>query len=145
MVQERRGAPGGGHAEHRLRDPERPSSGLPGRPGLCAGGVLQPPLRKVPGVQLHHGAHAAVQRPERRGGAQRHRGARLHGRRPPSARRGRRTASLQYPHNTSTSSPSSRVLTTTRCATSTSAACGLPAPQLHCRLSHRARAQDAAE
>ena len=23
--------------------------------------------------------------------------------------------------------------------------CGLPAPQLHCRLSHRARAQDAAE
>ena len=35
--------------------------------------VLQPraPLRKVPGVQLPHGAHAAVQRPERRGGAQR--------------------------------------------------------------------------
>ena len=34
--------------------------------------------RKVPDVQLPHGAHAAVQRPERRGGAQRHRGARLH-------------------------------------------------------------------
>ena len=51
-----------------------------GRPGLCAGRVLQPgaPLRKAPGVQLPHGAHAAVQRPERRGGAQRHRGARLH-------------------------------------------------------------------
>ena len=31
-----------------------------------------------PGVQLPHGARAAVQRPERRGGAQRHRGARLH-------------------------------------------------------------------
>ena len=62
------------------RDPERPSSGLPGRPGLCAGGVLQPraPLRKVLGVQPPYGAHAAVQRPERRGGAQRHRGARLH-------------------------------------------------------------------
>ena len=29
MVRERRGA---GHAEHRLRDSERPSSGLPGRP-----------------------------------------------------------------------------------------------------------------
>ena len=29
-------------------------------------------------VQVPHGAHAAVQRPERRGGAQRHRGARLH-------------------------------------------------------------------
>ena len=42
---------------------QRPSSGLPGRPRLCAGGVLQPraPLRKVPGVQLPH--HAAVQRP----------------------------------------------------------------------------------
>ena len=51
-----------------------------GRPGLCAGRVLQPraPLRKVPGVQLPHGAHAAVQRPKQRGGAQRHRGARLH-------------------------------------------------------------------
>ena len=48
--------------------------------GLCAGRVLQPgaPLRKVPGVQLPHGAHAAVQRPKQRGGAQRHRGARLH-------------------------------------------------------------------
>ena len=34
--------PGGSHAEHRLRDPERPSSGLTGRPGLCAGRVLQP-------------------------------------------------------------------------------------------------------
>ena len=33
-------------------------SGLPGRPGLCAGRVFQPraPLRKVPGVQLPHGA-----------------------------------------------------------------------------------------
>ena len=41
---ERRGAPGGSHAEHRLRDPERPSSGLTGRPGLCAGRVLQPRL-----------------------------------------------------------------------------------------------------
>ena len=30
MVRERRGAPGGSHAEHRLRDPERPCSGLPG-------------------------------------------------------------------------------------------------------------------
>ena len=49
MVRERRGAPGGGFAG----DPERPSSGLPGCPGLCAGGVLQPraPLRKVPGVR----------------------------------------------------------------------------------------------
>ena len=28
---------GGSHTEHRLRDPERPSSGLPGSPGLCAG------------------------------------------------------------------------------------------------------------
>ena len=37
VVRERRGAPGGSHAEHRLQDPERPSSGLPGRPGLCAG------------------------------------------------------------------------------------------------------------
>ena len=42
VVRERRGAPGGSHAEHRLRDPERPSSGLTGRPGLCAGRVLQP-------------------------------------------------------------------------------------------------------
>ena len=40
-------------------DPERPSSGLPGRFGLSSRGVLQPsaPLRKVPGA---HGAHAAV-------------------------------------------------------------------------------------
>ena len=48
--------------------------------GLCAGRVLQPgaPLRKVARVQLPHAAHAAVQRPEQRGGTQRHRGARLH-------------------------------------------------------------------
>ena len=48
--------------------------------GLCAGRVLQPraPLRKVARVQLPHGARAAVQRPERSRGAQRHRGARLH-------------------------------------------------------------------
>ena len=71
---------GGGHAEHRLRDPERPSSGLPGRFGLCVGGVLQPRafVRKVPGVQLPHGAHAAVHGASGRGGAQRHRGACLH-------------------------------------------------------------------
>ena len=63
-----------------VRDPERPSSGLSGHPGLGAGRVLQPraPLRKVARVQLPHGAHAAVQRPERSGEAQRHRGARLH-------------------------------------------------------------------
>ena len=80
VVQERRGAPGGSHAEHRLRDPERPSSGLTGRPGLCAGRVLQPsaPLRKVACVQLPHGAHAAVHGASERGGAQRHRGACLH-------------------------------------------------------------------
>ena len=77
---ERRGAPGGSHAEHRLRDPERPSSGLSGRFGLCVGGVLQPRafVRKVPGVQLPHGAHAAVHGASGRGGAQRHRGACLH-------------------------------------------------------------------
>ena len=42
----------------RLRDPERPSSGLPGRPGR----VLQPraPLRKVPGVQLPPETHGRV-------------------------------------------------------------------------------------
>ena len=58
----------------------RPSSGLTGRPGLCAGRVLQPraPLRKVARVQLPHGAHAAVHGASGRGGAQRHRGARLH-------------------------------------------------------------------
>ena len=60
--------------------PPRPSSGLPGRPGLCAGRVLQPraPLRKVARVQLPHGAHAAVHGVSGSGGAQRHRGARLH-------------------------------------------------------------------
>ena len=46
VVRERRGAPGGSHAEHR---PERPSSGLTGRPGLCAGRVLQP---RSPGRSL---------------------------------------------------------------------------------------------
>ena len=44
------------------------------------GRVLQPgaPLRKVARVQLPHGAHAAVHGASGRGGAQRHRGARLH-------------------------------------------------------------------
>ena len=44
--------PAGATLSTDFRDPERPSSGLPGRPGLCAGGVLQPsaPLRKVPNV-----------------------------------------------------------------------------------------------
>ena len=35
-------------------------------------------VRQVPGVQLPHGAHAAVHGASGRGGAQRHRGARLH-------------------------------------------------------------------
>ena len=50
------------HPAGATRDPERPSSGLTGRPGLCAGRVLQPraPLGKVARAQLPHGAHAAV-------------------------------------------------------------------------------------
>ena len=80
VVRERRGAPGGSHAERRFRDPERPSSGLPGRFRLSSRGVVQPRafVRQVPGVQLPHGAHAAVHGASGRGGAQRHRGARLH-------------------------------------------------------------------
>ena len=80
--------------------------------------VLQPraPLRKVARVQLPHSAHAAVQRPERSGGAQRQRRARLHethGRVRDSffwdndagskihllANPGQELGSLQYPHN----------------------------------------------
>ena len=93
-------------------DFEIPSSGRPG--------VLQPraPLRKVPGVQLPHSAHAAVQRPERRGGAHNPMKGPLP-LRPCGYLRRHGAQHRHRPH-------------------------GLPAPQLHCRLSHRARAQDAA-
>ena len=77
----------------------------------------------------------------------------------PSARRGRRTASsqmqlgsLQYPHNPMKEASEHfhfplrpRGYLRRHGAQHRHRPRGQPAPQLHCRLSHRARAQDAAE
>ena len=74
MVRERRGAPGGSHAEHRLQDPERPSSGLQ---VILDSALVESFIPRIACVQLPHGAHAAVHGASGRGGAQRHRRARL--------------------------------------------------------------------
>ena len=118
-----RGGNGGAGRGHCRRRSLRPRA----RHGMGAGEHALP----APGVQLPHGAHAAVQRPERRGGAQRHRGARLHetqGQRrrptrgrtwPPFAARQEDSLSdaagqpavPSQPRSTSTSSPSSKTPT----------------------------------
>ena len=76
MVQERRGAPVRSHAEHRLQNVRVLASQVVLDSALVES-LTECSSQEGPWCSAT-GAHAAVQRPERRGGAQRHRGARLH-------------------------------------------------------------------